>query len=167
MTSSFGVALVRFFLLTPHYFKQYLAAKSVLFAESSKALSFNDFALWGSYFKPNPYFTLCSSLGGRISHVISLGSQKKVIWSHTTAVIAFVTDIQTFIKRAISKFIGKSVGHKTPTGAMWAFAENTVSVFVSNALPFPAFAGFFNLHPKTLGDGHTVSHEQNIAKTGS
>lgn len=102
---------------------------------------------------PHPTFS-CA-----ISHIVKLRTKKQVIWSHASSIVTSMANVKALWNRAMRQFVGYSMGHKASAGAMRTFAENSVSVSVFNALPFPAIAGLVNFFPEPLGNWFVTTHE--------
>lgn len=94
-----------------------------------------------------------STLSTAVSHVVGLCAEKQVIRPNASSIVALVTNVKVFIKRAVSKLIGNPVSHKSPAGTVGTVTDNTVAVGVLNAGPFPTFTRLINFAPKTIFEG--------------
>jgi len=92
-----------------------------------------------SVFKP--------ALSGTVAHIVGLCSKEKVVGPNAFFIVAFVANVQRFIKGAVSYLIGRSMSRNAPT------MPNTHDAITGRhkaANPNPAFVSFANFAEKPI-----------------
>ena len=85
-----------------------------------------------------------------VGHVFLLRSRKQVIWANTTAIVAFVANVQAIWNRTKSQLIANSVSQQIAAFALNKAIELSITCGQQWTLPFPATIAinFLNLTPK-------------------
>ncbi len=97
------------------------------------------------------FLRIIPALGDAIPHIIGLSSKEKMVWAHASWVIASVTNIKFFIKRAVCHFVNNS-SYSSPLATVFPSKENkAISSFLPVTCPNPARFRFLHFIPYTLG----------------
>lgn len=117
----------------------------------SKIKPLYNIAVGVNQFKWFSNFIFSSSIFiGAIFHVIFLRSNKKMIGVNARRIIAFMANIQFFIKFAISKLIRKAMSQFSFAAFFASAPKNAISINIFMANPKPTIISLLHFIPKSF-----------------
>ena len=136
-------------------------ADEVRIFEHRIEMPFPAHGIFGSGVRPSGCSALAISVGG----VVGMGSEKEMVWSHASRIVAVVTDDHSRRDGAEMQFPTQAV-----RANVLAVGEDFPVAAPSNVLEEPALIGFDDCCPETVFERPSVSalsHPDSIARNWS
>lgn len=88
-----------------------------------------------------------SSLGGRITKIVSMATEEQVNRSDAQWIVAVMTTLRAFWDRTVGKLVGDTMGEHD---SIRAYIDHTVAFVLHRPGPYPAITRLVDLFPEAL-----------------